>query len=266
MDRKYQHSFLILPFLLWFFFLILGPFCLIILTSFFTRDEFGQVQNIFSLMSYKQLLDPLYFDVFLRTLLLAASSTLLCLFIAYPFAFYLSRLPKHVANRWIALIMIPFWTNFLLRILAFMDVLRFEPFGITLVYTNAGVLLAMLYNYLPFALLPLYSTLEKVDSSILEAAFDLGASKRQIFLKVLWPITRSGVYAAGLLVFIPSLGEFLIPAIVGGGKNFFLGTFLEHQFLTSHNWPLGSAAIVFLVLLACTLLPALKNKTKEALT
>lgn len=263
MDHQRRSKILILPFALWFGFLVAGPLLLIFVTSFLTRNEFGQLEFHFSLAAYRQLFDPLYLEVLLRTALMALINTVACLLLAYPFAFYLSRLPKASANKLIALIMIPFWTNFLLRVLAFMDVLRIAPFGITLVYTQVGMLLAMVYNYLPFALLPLYSTLEKIDSSLLEAAFDLGASKRQIFLRILWPLSQSGIYSAALLVFIPSLGEFLIPTIVGGGQNFFLGTFLEHQFLTAHNWPFGSAAIVFIIVLSGFFLRFVKASTQE---
>ncbi len=263
MDHKRRSKILILPFSLWFAFLVAGPFLLIFITSFLTRNEFGQLEFTLSLSAYRQLFDPLYLEVLLRTALMALTNTLACLLLAYPFAFYISRLPKASANKVIALVMIPFWTNYLLRVLAFMDVLRLEFFGITWVYTYPGMLLAMIYNYLPFALLPLYSTLEKIDSSLIEAAFDLGASRRQIFSRVLWPLSKVGVYTAALLVFIPSLGEFLIPTIVGGGQNFFLGTFLEHQFLTAHNWPLGSAAIVFLIMLSLFFLRFVKSSTQE---
>lgn len=263
MDSKLRIKLLTLPFFFWFFLLVLGPFCLIVFTSFLHRSEYGIFGLPFELNSYRQLADPLYLEVFLRTLLLATLNTIFCVALSYPLAFFLSRLPKAQANRWIALIMIPFWTNFLLRVLAFMDVLRLQPFGLTLTYTQTGILLAMIYNYLPFALLPLYSTLEKVPTSVLEAAFDLGASKRHILLHVLWPLTRAGVVSAALLVFIPSLGEFLIPTIVGGAQKYYLGTFLENQFLNAQNWPLGSAAIVLILLASLILLPFVTDSQEK---
>jgi spermidine/putrescine transport system permease protein len=147
-------------------------------------------------------------------------------------------------------LLVPFWTNYLIRLLAFMDVLRLAPFGFEWTFTFHGILAALLYNYLPFAVLPLYSALEKVPSSLIEAAQDLGASRRRILISVLWPLTKNAVFATALLVFIPALGEFLIPELVGGGRSYMLGTFLQQQFLTFRNWPLGAAAIVFLLLLS----------------
>lgn len=254
MDSRRRSQILILPYVAWFLFLMVAPFALILATSFFHRGEFGSIEPAFELTAYKQLLDPIYTEIMVRTLWLAAGNTFLTLVLSYPFAFYLSRIPRKKAVLMLILVMIPFWTNFLIRVLAFMDVLRLRTFGIELTYTTAGMLLAMAYNYLPFAVLPLYSAMEKVDNSVLEAAYDLGASKIKILFRVLLPLTKQGIISAGILVFIPSLGEFLIPEIVGGGKRFLLGTFLHHQFLVARNWPVGSAAISLLILLAIILL------------
>lgn len=247
MDRR-TRTLLISPFGFWLLFLVAGPFALIVATSFFRRSELGLVETGFELSAYRELFSPLYAGVLFRTFVMASLNTMLTLCAAFPIAFYMSRLPKKRAAWLLTFIMIPFWTNFLIRLLAFMDVLRLKPFGLELTYTYPGILLAMVYNYLPYAILPLYSTLEKIPQSVIEAALDLGAKKRQVLTRVVLPMAKSGLAAAGLLVFIPSLGEFLIPQIVGGGKNFFLGTFLQEQFLVSRNWPLGSAAIVFLIL------------------
>ena len=249
MDRSRRIAF-ITPYYLWFLFLVLCPFLLVLVTSFFRRNELGVVVPDFTFDSYKQLFDPLYFEILSRTLFMAIANTIATMLVSYPLAFYISRLQKNKAAWAITLIMIPFWTNFLIRILAFMDVLRLKPFGFDLVYTAPGILAALVYNYLPFAVLPLYSTCKKIDHSVIEAAFDLSASRLQILTKVLWPLTRNGVITASLLVYVPTLGEFLIPEIVGGGKHFFLGTFLQQQFMVSRNWPLGSAAIILLILFA----------------
>lgn len=247
MDRR---RLLILPYALWLLGLVAGPFSLILAASFAQRDEGGLLHFGFHLDAYQQLLDPLYLHIFLRTLLMALVHSLLTLLVAYPAAFFLSRLPRREAALYLTLLLVPFWTNYLVRLLAFTDVLRLQPFGISWTFQFRGILAAMLYNYLPFAVLPLYAALEKVPTSVIEAAQDLGAKKRQVLLKVLWPLTRRPLTAAFLLVFIPALGEFLIPELVGGGQSFFLGTFLQQQFLTFRNWPLGSAAIALLVLLA----------------
>ena len=262
MDRR---LILIFPFFLWFALLILAPFSLILATSFAHRDVLGNVEFAFQLDAYKELLQPVYFSVLTRSLVLAAVNTMVTSILAFPLAFFLSRLPKNTAGVYLVLILIPFWTNFLIRLLAFMDVLRLQPFGISWTYTWHGIVAAMVYNYLPIAVLPLYSAMEKIPNSVLEAAWDLGASKRRVFTRVLFPMTKRAVYSTGVLLFIPSLGEFLIPELVGGGKRYFLGAFLEQQFLTVRNWPLGSATIVLVLALSLLLLklfgsPLLEDK------
>ncbi|MGZ3650404.1 MAG: ABC transporter permease [Bdellovibrionota bacterium] len=251
MDRR---RLLIIPYILWLFGLVAAPFLLIVMASFGHRDENGGIQYGLHWESYATLFDPLYLEVFGRTLLMATIHSVLTLAAAYPAAFFLSRLDRTKAAFYLTMLLVPFWTNYLIRLLAFMDVLRLHPFGLEWTFTFRGIVAALLYNYLPFAVLPLYSALEKVPTSLIEAAQDLGASKRQVLFQVLWPMTRKPVTATFLLVFIPALGEFLIPELVGGGQNFFLGTFLQQQFLTTRNWPLGSAAIALLILLASIML------------
>ena len=261
MDRRIL---LIAPYFLWFTFLVLAPFSLIVATSFALRDEYGGVHFGLHLDAYRQLADPLYLEVLGRTILLALAHSVITLLAAYPLAFFLSRLDRASAGTYLTLLLIPFWTNYLIRLLAFMDVLRWKPFGLQWTFTAKGMLAAMLYNYLPFAILPLYTALEKIPSSLIEAAQDLGASKRKIFAEVLWPLTRKPVTITFLMVFIPALGEFLIPELVGGGQSFYLGTFLQQQFLVTRNWPLGSAAITALLLLSvCVLLLAGRSLSEE---
>ena len=251
MDRR---RLLIIPYALWLLGLVAAPFLLIVMASFGHRDENGGVVYGLHAEAYAQLSDPLYLEVFARTVAMAALHSLLTLAAAYPAAFFLSRLERKQAAFYLTLLLVPFWTNYLIRLLAFMDVLRLHPFGLEWTFTFRGIVAALIYNYLPFAVLPLYSALEKVPSSLIEAAQDLGASKRQVLFRVLWPMTRKPLTATFLLVFIPALGEFLIPELVGGGQNFFLGTFLQQQFLTTRNWTLGSAAIAILILVAMVML------------
>jgi spermidine/putrescine transport system permease protein len=251
MDRRFL---LILPYLLWLFGLVVAPFGLIMAASFALRDDAGMLHFGLHLDAYRQLADPLYAEVLGRTFVLALLHSSITLAAAYPAAFFLSRLSRTEAAFYLTLLLVPFWTNYLIRLLAFMDVLRLQPFGIPWTFTFHGILAALLYNYLPFAILPLYSALEKIPNSVIEAAQDLGASKRQVLVRVLLPMTRKPLVATFLLTFIPALGEFLIPELVGGGQNFYLGTFLQQQFLTFRNWPLGSAAITILILLAILML------------
>jgi spermidine/putrescine transport system permease protein len=250
-DRR---LFLIAPYFLWLTLLVLAPFSLIVATSFALRDVNGDMQFGLHLDAYRQLADPLYLEVLGRTIGLALVHSLITLTVAYPFAFFISRLDRAGAGTFLTLLLVPFWTNYLIRLLAFMDVLRWKPFGLQWTFTQKGMLAALLYNYLPFAILPLNSALEKIPTSLIEAAQDLGASKRKIFFEVLWPLTRKPITITFLLVFIPALGEYLVPELVGGGQSFYLGTFLQQQFLVVRNWPLGAAAITALLMLSVLLL------------
>ena len=236
------------PFQAWFLFFILGPLVVMVMMSFSHRTELGETQLAFEWTAYKTLMDPLYAKVLGTTLLFAIGNTVLTILAAYPLSFVIYRAKSSMRIWLVTLVLVPFWTSFLVRILAFMDVLRLHPFGIDWLYQAPGVLGALVYNYLPFAVLPIFSAMEKVDYSLIEAALDLGASKRRVFRSILWPLTKSGVITAGLFVFIPSLGEFLIPELVGGNNYFLLGSFLENQFLTARNWPLGAATVVLLIL------------------
>ena len=249
MERFRGRSFLIIPFLVVFGALTLGPTLILVITSFFTRTPLGGIEQTLTLESYKTLFDPLYLKVLGSTLGLAFLNTFFCLIFAFPMAFYLSRLNARRRNVWLVFILIPFWTSFLVRILAFMEVLRLDIWGFDIMYSQVAIVGCLVYNYLPFAILPLFSTLEKIPNSLFEAARDLGANRWQVFSRVLWPLSRSGIMTASLLVFIPSMGEFLIPEIVGGGRTFLLGTFLQNQFLSARNWPLGAAAITLLLVL-----------------
>jgi spermidine/putrescine transport system permease protein len=259
LDRRLVLS---LPYLAWLLALVLAPFSLIVATSLAQRDAYGQLTFGLHGDAFGQLLDPIYLAVIGRTLLFAIPHALLTLLLAYPIAFFLSRLGRAEAAIYLTFFLVPFWTNFLIRLLAFLDVLRLQPFGISWTFTFHGMLAAMVYNTLPFAIFPLYAALEKVPTSLLEAAQDLGASKRRIFARLLWPLTKRPVGVVFLLVFIPALGEYLVPELVGGGQSYYLGTFLQQQFQVSRNWPLGAAAITALLGLS-VLLVGLGGKALE---
>lgn len=249
MVRRSRNALLSVPFYLWLVLGLVGPMLIIVVTSFLTRSPFGELEWKFTFESYRTLYDLLYLNLFMRSLILALSNTALTIAIAYPVAVYLSRLPSARRTWVLTLILIPFWTSFLVRVLGFMEFLRLEPFGFKLLYTYSGVLLSMCCNYLPFALLPLYAEVSKIEMSVVEAAQDLGASRWQIFSRVFLPLSKRGLIVASMLVFIPSLGEFLIPDLVGGGRVYGLGSFLQNQFLSARNWPLGSATLSILLII-----------------
>ena len=244
---RLRRRLLIAPFWYWFLFFILGPLVILFLNSVAIRDPYGNVVPAFVLDSYRMLMDPLYAKVMGLTLFFALGNTVGTVVLAYPLALFIARL-RGPARMWLmTLVLIPFWTSFLVRILAFMDLLRAKPFGLDWIYTGQGVLGAMIYNYLPFAVLPLYSSMEKIEPAVFEAARDLGASRLQVFTKILLPLTKPALITAAMFVFIPSLGEFLIPDLVGGGHFYLLGSFLKNQFETARNWPFGASAIMVLV-------------------
>lgn len=243
-----------IPFFIWVSLLLVFPFLLVVHTSFLSMDSLGIVTPGFTVAAFSQLFDLVYLEVFLRTFSLAITSTFLTILMAFPVSFHLSRMPRQKAGQILAFIMIPFWTNYLIRLLAFMDVLRLNFFSLDLTYSFPGMVLAMVYNYLPFAILPLYSSLEKIPNSYIEAAQDLGATGFGVFRFVVAPIMARPVASVSLLVFIPALGEFLVPEIIGGSRSYYLGSFLQQQFLVTRNWPLGSAAVTCLMLFSVLLL------------
>lgn len=234
------------------FFLI--PTLVVFAYSFATRGPYGTINWVFTLENYRLFADWLYIRIFLFSVLIAIITTAICLVIGYPFAYVMSRAPRRVRNGLLVLVMVPFWTDFLVRTYAIMLLLRSEGLinnllrwlgiinePLNLLYTPGAVILGLVYGYLPFMILPLYASIEKFDFSLVEAAQDLGANSTRVFLRVLLPLTLPGVVAGSILVFIPSVGAFVTPDLLGGGKVVMIGNLIQQQFLTSRNWPFGSA-------------------------
>ncbi|MBQ8663809.1 MAG: ABC transporter permease [Eubacterium sp.] len=251
----------------WMILFVTIPMIYVIFISFMSRDMFGNVVNEATIESYASILTPAYFKVILQSLKIAGITTGLCLLIGYPLAYFIARKPKDVAARLITLLMIPFWTSSLMRLNSWLTLFREngpvnnflmavgivdEP--VTFIYTTGLVMLGLLTNMLPFAVLPLYSTIEKLDKSLLEASSDLGADKRTTFLRITLPITFPGLFSAIILVFIPSLGIYTVTDILGGGKVLFIGNIIKNQFGIVRNWPLGAALSVLLMLITLLLI------------
>lgn len=235
------------------------PLVIIAAYSFLTRGIYGGVERGFTLESYRQLLDPLYLGIIARTVLLAALATAGCLLIGFPMAYVIAR-----SGRWrrvlLFLVVLPFWTSFLVRTYAMIFLLRdtglvnstLTALGLidaplTLLYTPGAVLAGLIYGFLPFAILPIYASLEKLDPTLLEAAEMLGARPATRFWRVTVPLTMPGIVAGGLLVFIPALGSFLTPDLLGGAKTTLLGNLVQNQFTTGRDWPFGAAASMLLL-------------------
>lgn len=246
----------------WLTLFVLLPNLMIFATSFLTRDDAHFVSMAFTLNNYTRLLDPLYADVLLHSLNMALIATLCCLLLGYPFAWCLTKLPARLRPLMLFLLIVPFWTNSLIRIyglkiflstrgwlnefLLWLGVID-KPFRI--MYTSEAVILGLIYILLPFMVLPLYSSLEKLDKSCLEAARDLGASKVKTFLRIILPLTMPGIVAGCLLVFIPAMGLFFVADLLGGAKNLLIGNVIKSQFLNIRDWPFGAATSIVMTLL-----------------
>ncbi|HEX5630178.1 MAG TPA: ABC transporter permease, partial [Acidimicrobiia bacterium] len=229
------------------------PLGIVAVYSFATRSSTGRtILTDWNLNAYRRLMDSLVLDIALRTLLLAFTTTLICLVLAYPLAYYMATRRPLVRNLLLVAVMIPFWSNFLVRTYAWKVLLGTEgPVSqlsqalggepIRLLFTNTAVLIGLVYGYLPFMVLPLYAALERMDWSLVEAARDLYATGWKAFRKVTWPLSLPGVVAGSILVFIPTLGAFVTPAILGGAKTTLAGDYIVSQFLGARNQPFGSA-------------------------
>lgn len=205
--------------------------------------------------------DDLYWKAFLSSLQIAGVSTLLTLFIGYPIAYGMARAPENWRGGLMLLIILPFWTSFLIRVYAWMGILANEGFlnqallwlgvidaPLTLINTPIAVYIGIAYTYLPFMVLPIYAALTRMDDALLEAAEDLGCTRVQAFWCVTMPLSRPGVWAGCFLVFIPSMGEFVIPSLLGGSDTLMIGKVLWEEFFTNRDWPIASAVAIFLLL------------------
>jgi spermidine/putrescine transport system permease protein len=252
------------------------PQLLMLLASLGRRTAYGGVERAASLANYLRALEPLYLAILRRSVLLAAATTLLCLAVGYPAAFWLARrAPARWRNALVALVILPFWTSFLVRMYAWIALLRSEgvlnlalgALGLPraeLLYNDFAVLVGQLYGELPFMIIPLYLSLEKLDPSLLEAAADLGADARRTFLRVVVPHSVPGIAAGCVLVFIPSLGAYLAPDLLGGGKTAYMGNLIQNQFAVARDMPFGAALSFVLSLLVLALLLAFRRPLARA--
>jgi spermidine/putrescine transport system permease protein len=257
--------FISLPAYVYLVLLFVIPLVLVFVYSFATRDSTGlTVLEDWNLESYKRLFTPLVAEIFLRSFLLALVTTAICLALSYPLAFYIATRAPRSRNILLVLVMIPFWSNFLVRTYAWRVILGSDgPISqistalggepIRLLFTNVAVLIGLVYGFMPFMVLPLYAALERMDWRLVEAARDLYADGWTAFRKVTLPLSMPGVVAGSMLVFIPSLGAYVTPALLGGANTVLMGDYIVDQFLAARNWPFGSAlsfAIMFVMLLA----------------
>ncbi len=267
-----------------------GPLFIMLVYSFLTKGQYGNVIGTFSLDGWRSILtsedifDPgvtvwadAHLSIFWRSVKLSVLTTILTLAIGFPTAWFIATRPPKSRPLWLFLITIPFWTNLLIRTVAIFEVIRNEgvintlliwasvisaPMQIT--YTDTAVFIGMVYVYLPLMVLPLFASIDRFDMRLIEAAHDLYASRMAVLRRVILPIVRPGIIAGSILVFVPSLGAVVTPRILGGGKNMMIGNFIELQFGQGRNWPLGAAlSMTLLVIVTVALLFYVRVSSRE---
>lgn len=256
--------------IIWFWLLIfaLVPFGLVTIASFMSRNDTHLITLPFTFINYFQLNNSIYLKIFKESFYVAGICTSICLLLGYPFAYLIARMQNGFKGLLILLIIIPFWTSSLIRCYSMITILK--PKGVInsillglglidkplpLLFTDTSVMIGLVYNLLPFMILPLLTNIERLDHRLIDAARDLGANRLTTFRKIILPLTLPGILSGCILVFLPAMTIFYIPDLLGGSKSILLGNLIQNQFLIAENWPLGSAiSIVFTLLLAILLL------------
>ena len=248
------------PSVFWLLVFTLIPMGIVVYYSFLTRGPWGSITYEFTLDSYRLILDPLFLKIFARSFVLASLTVIVCLCAGYMVAYWIALYGGGRKNLFIFLVILPFWTSYLVRIYAWMTLLSdhglintflmnlnliSEP--LPLLHNQFAVLVGLVYTYLPFMILPLFAALERLDRSVLEAAADLGATATERFFRVTLPLTKGGMLSGSVLVFMPAIGEWLIPELLGGAKAMMIGKFIALKFTGLRHWPLGSAYSLLLV-------------------
>jgi spermidine/putrescine transport system permease protein len=254
--------------------LFLAPLAIMFAYSLMTRGVYGGQAPPWTIDNYVRVQDGLYLRILLRSLRVAVVSTAVALLLAFPLALFIARSGRR-ANLYLQLVMLPFWTSFLVRTYAWMFLLRDtglintallavgiirEP--LPLLYNEPAVVLGLVYGYLPFLVLPIYATLEKLDPALLEAAADLGANEWRAVWRVVLPLARPGILAGCVLVFIACLGAYLTPDLLGGGKSILAGNLIQNQFTTARDWPFGAAASFLMMSIVMALVWFLSRRSE----
>ena len=245
------------PYVVWSSLFIVIPLLIVVFFGFTIKS--GDSYH-FSLENFQRLMDPKYLKVFGRSILLAVEATLGCLILGYPVAYLISKMREGKRNILIMLLIIPMWMNFLLRTYAWLPILGknglINSLLVTLgfaranlLYNDFAVLLGMIYNFLPFMILPIYTVLIKMDTDLINAASDLGASRKEIFTKIIFPLSMPGIISGITMVFMPAVSTFVISRILGGGQYMLLGNLIETQYTSMDDWNFGSAIAIFMMII-----------------
>ncbi|MGV1791874.1 ABC transporter permease subunit [Rhizobium lusitanum] len=288
--RRLQLGLLLGPVTLFLLVFFLVPLGIMVVTSFLTPGLYGGVEWSFYPDNFGRILgfanpefeeyDPVYIGIFLRSIRIAAMTVGATLLVCYPAAFYISRLPDKWKNFCLFLITLPFFSSLIVRLFVWVMILR--PTGLVnnalmasgiisapleMIYTDGAIILGMVYVFIPFMFMPIYASIEKLDWRLVQASLDLGAGPIRTFLRIILPLTAPGIAGGSVIVFIPALGNFVVPAVLGGAKVMMLGNLIEGQFLSARNWPFGSAlammvmAVMLVLLFAYVILSGRRNAT-----
>jgi spermidine/putrescine transport system permease protein len=245
---------LLAPLVAWALAFVVAPALIMLIYSFAQRGTLGGVVYDFTLDNYRSVGDPVYLQIVFRSIGYAAVTTAICLLAGYPVAYLIGRADERWRNLLLMAVMVPFWTSFLIRTYAWVTILKSEGLlnslliqlqliaePLEMLYTPGAVVLGLVYTFLPFMILPIYTSVEKLEGALIEAALDLGAGPLRAFSRVIVPLTSPGIAAGVLLVFVPALGIFAVNDILGGGRVDMIGNIIENQFKTARNWPFGAA-------------------------
>ncbi|RBI83690.1 ABC transporter permease [Rhodosalinus halophilus] len=279
-EERRTRAFLLAPAMAILIFAASGPLLIVLVYSFLTPGDYGGVVWEFSLKAWFNVfaerdffteeieLADAHLSIMWRSIKLSLMTTVICLIIGFPTAYFIATRPRGTRDFWMLLVIIPFWTNLLIRTFAIMELIRnegtFNSFlvgigvidtPIQMMFTEFAVLVGMAYVYLPLMILPIYASMERFDFSLVEAGYDLYATRFQVLRRIILPLVKPGVVAGSILVFVPCLGAYVTPRVLGGGKNMMLGNFIELQFGQGRNWPLGAAlALTLLVIVMVALI------------
>ncbi|AZK45430.1 ABC transporter permease [Paenibacillus lentus] len=267
-----KSSLSVLPVLLWLGAFLVIPMLIVVGMSFMGRDATGGVVAGFSLSSYARFFDPLYLGIYWDTIVLSVLTTVICLLLSYPLAYYIANSGPKKQTWGLILVTIPFWINFLIRTYAWVLLLRTQGIvnnllvdigliqePLQMLYTRGAVLLGMVYTFIPFMVLPIYVALEQMDKKLLEAASDLGASSWKAFWHITLPQTKSGIMTGSVLVYVSTTGMFVVTDILGGAKSAMISNVIQAQFSGARDWPFGSAMSIIFVITSLIMI-ALFNK------
>ena len=288
--RRFQLGLLLGPVTLFLLAFFLVPLGIMVVTSFLTPGLYGGVEWSFYPDNFGRILgfanpefeeyDPVYIAIFVRSLKIAALTVISTLLVCYPAAFHISRLPDKWKNFCLFLITLPFFSSLIVRLFVWVMILR--PTGLInetlmsagviarpleMIYTDGAIILGMVYVFIPFMFMPVYASIEKLDWRLVQASLDLGAGPVRTFFRIILPLTAPGIIGGSVIVFIPALGNFVVPAVLGGAKVMMLGNLIEAQFLSARNWPFGSAlammvmAVMLVLLIAHVVVSGRRNAT-----